>query len=142
MAKNNTVWWRLAAVVVLVALALFTWRGANRVAQPAAVNDERIADRAAAHVDAFVADIDGRPGDELSHLTLRLAAEGAVERRLHASLLAPRYLAVGRTSEWGSSSAQSRLSPAPVGAGRTALVRIAKGGQVYERQEEGLLRGP
>ena len=41
-----------------------------------------LADDVHAELDAFVADEDGRPGDQLPHLVLALAAERAVERVL------------------------------------------------------------
>src|SRR5580693_5383587 len=41
-----------------------------------------LADNVQAKLDAFVANEDGRPGDELAHLVLALAAERAVERVL------------------------------------------------------------
>src|SRR5580704_6548576 len=41
-----------------------------------------LADDVEAKLDAFVANEDGRPGDELAHLVLALAAERAVERVL------------------------------------------------------------
>jgi hypothetical protein len=40
-----------------------------------------------AHLDAFVADEDGRTGYELTHLMLALAAEGAVEKLLAAGFI-------------------------------------------------------
>src|SRR6476660_2199957 len=41
-----------------------------------------LADNVQAKLDAFVANEDGRPGNELAHLVLALAAERAVERVL------------------------------------------------------------
>src|SRR6202023_912267 len=41
-----------------------------------------LADDVHAQLDAFVADEDGRPGNELAHLVLALAAERAIERVL------------------------------------------------------------
>ena len=41
-----------------------------------------LADDVVAQLDAFIADEDGRPGDQLPDLVLRLAAEGAVEGAL------------------------------------------------------------
>ena len=41
-----------------------------------------LADNVHAKLDAFVANEDGRPGNELAHLVLALAAERAVERVL------------------------------------------------------------
>ena len=58
----------------------------GRGRDPVAGLDQRrlglLADDVVAQLDAFVADEHGRPGDELPHLMLRLAAERAVKRAL------------------------------------------------------------
>src|SRR6185437_10235342 len=56
-----------------------------------------------AQLDALVADEDGRPGNELAHLVLALAAEGAVERvlRIAAADLA-HFRSMTRCESWHS----------------------------------------
>src|SRR5262245_30453907 len=46
-----------------------------------------LVDNIDAEIDAFVADIDGRPGDQLVHLMLALAAERAIEELLLRRLI-------------------------------------------------------
>src|ERR1700735_116540 len=57
-------------------------RGLNTVARFPQQGLVLLADDVEAKLDAFVANEDGRPGDELAHLVLALAAERAVERVL------------------------------------------------------------
>ena len=57
-------------------------RGRNIVARFPQRRLVLLADDVQAKLDAFVANEDGRPGDELAHLVLALAAERAVERVL------------------------------------------------------------
>ena len=57
-------------------------RGRNIVARFPQQGLVLLADDVQAKLDAFVANEDGRPGDELAHLVLALAAERAVERVL------------------------------------------------------------
>src|SRR6202140_4755063 len=57
-------------------------RGRNFVAQFRQRRPVLLADDVHAKLDAFVTNEDGRPGNELAHLLLALAAERAVERVL------------------------------------------------------------
>ena len=57
-------------------------RGRNAVARFRQRGLVLLADDVHAQLDALVANEDGRPGDELAHLVLALAAERAVERVL------------------------------------------------------------
>src|SRR4029079_5983967 len=57
-------------------------RGRNPVARFHQRGLVLLADDVHAQLDAFVADIDGRAGNELAHLVLALAAERAIERVL------------------------------------------------------------
>src|SRR6476469_8686812 len=65
-------------------------RGRNLVARFRQRRLVLLADDVHAKLDALVANVDGRPSNELAHLVLALAAEGAIERvfRIAAANLA------------------------------------------------------
>src|ERR1700732_1399492 len=65
-------------------------RGRNLVARFRQQGLVLLADDVQTKLDALVANVDGRPGNELAHLELALAAERAVERVLR---IAAAYLA-------------------------------------------------